>query len=357
MGLAVVAAWTTNPLLLGLIVGVAALVVMARREDAPWGRAFGLYLRIALLVVVIRVALRVVFGGDAGTTVLLTLPELPMPAWLGGVRIGGAVTAESVVASLVDGLRLATILVCFGAANCLANPRRLLRILPNALHEIGAAVTVALSVAPQLAESVVRVRRAQRLRGGAKAGLRRVAMPVLADALDRSIALAAAMDARGYGRPAPTSATARRLTAALLTVGLLGGCIGLYGLLDTTAPAGFGLPSLVAGAALLVAGVALAGRRTTHSRYRPDRWLGAEWAVVGTTAGTVGLVALGAWLDPASLHASIAPLAWPQLPILPAAGVLLAALPATLTPMPPLRAAAEAERAPRAHAQPAEVRS
>ncbi len=125
-----------------------------RREDAPWARAFGLYLRIGLVIVVLRVLLRIVFAGDTGTTVLFTLPELPLPGWFAGVGVGGPVTAEALVAAFVDGLRLATILICFGAANCLANPKRLLRLLPNALYEIGAAVTVALSVAPQLAESV-----------------------------------------------------------------------------------------------------------------------------------------------------------------------------------------------------------
>ena len=57
-----------------------------------------------------------------------------------------------------DGLRLATMLICLGAANALANPRRLLRSMPPALHEVSTAVVVALSVFPQLAESVVRVR-------------------------------------------------------------------------------------------------------------------------------------------------------------------------------------------------------
>ena len=53
------------------------------------------------------------------------------------------------------------------------------------------------TVAPQLAESVQRVRRARVLRGEGCAGVRsvgRVALPVLQDTLDRSLALASAMD-------------------------------------------------------------------------------------------------------------------------------------------------------------------
>lgn len=357
MSLALVAAWTTNPLLLGLVIAVASLVVVARREDAPWGRAFGLYLRLGIVIVVLRVVLRIVFAGDAGTTVLFTLPELPLPGWFTGVHVGGPVTAEALLAAFADGLRLAAILICFGAANCLANPKRLLRVLPNALYEIGAAVTVALSVAPQLAESVARVRRAQRLRGETSGGVRRVLVPVMADALDRSISLAAAMDARGYGRTGDEPASRRRLTAALLVGGLLGGCLGLYGLLDTTAPPPFGLPALVAGGSMVAVGMVLAGRRTAHTRYRPDRWLGAEWAVVASGAAALVLVATGATMDPASLHLALAPISWPGLPVLPTMGVLLAALPATLAPMPPLRAAAEAVPRPARSRSAVEARS
>lgn len=341
--LATVAAWTTNPLLLGLVIGVAAVVATARREDAPWARSFGLYLRVGLLVIAIRVVLRAVLAGGTGGLVLFTLPALPLPDWMAGIRIGGAVTAEALAAAFVDGLRLATILVCFGAANSLANPRRLLRALPNALSEAGAAVTVALSVAPQLAESLFRVRRAQRLRGGGRIGVRRAALPVLADALDRSIALAAAMDARGYGRASDVSLRQRRATTAVMVGGLLGMCAGMYALLDGSAPPGVVLGGLVAGGSLLAAGIALAGRWTRRTRHRPDRWLGAEWMVLATGIGCVALVSVGARLDPASMVAAISPLAWPQLPALPAAGILLASLPAMLAPMPPLRAMAAAE--------------
>ena len=340
IGLAVIAGATTNPLLLGLVIGVAALVVSARREDAPWGRAFGLYLRVGLLIVVLRVALRIVFGGEYGTTVLFTLPEIPLPDWVAGISIGGEVTAESVLAAAYDGLRLAAIVICFGAANSLANPKRLLRLLPNALYEVGASVTVALSVAPQLADSVARVRRARRLRTEGRAGPRAVLLPVLEDALDRSISLAAAMDARGYGRTSGESPARRRLTAGLLVVGLLGACIGLYGLLDASSPVPFGVPSLVVGVALVFVGLWAAGRRTRRSSYRDDPWRSAEWAVVGCSVAAVALVALGASLDPSDLHPSLVPLEWPALAIAPTAGILVAALPAVLAPMPPLRAAA-----------------
>ena len=139
-------------------------------------------------------------------------------------------------------------LICVGAANALANPRRLLASLPAALYEVGTALVVALAVFPQLAESIGRVRRARRLRGepgrGTR-GLRSLVVPVLEDALERSLKLAASMDARGYGRSGTATPGQRRLTGTLLVGGLVGLCVGTYAFLDSTAPRLLAGPMLV----------------------------------------------------------------------------------------------------------------
>ena len=83
-----------------------------------------------------------------------------------GITLLGPVTQESLLAGLYDGLRLATIVICVGAANSLANPKRLLRSVPPALYEIGTALVVAVTVLPQFADSARRVRAAQSLRAG-----------------------------------------------------------------------------------------------------------------------------------------------------------------------------------------------
>ena len=84
IGLATAASRTTNPLLLGLIIVVAAFVVSERRSDAPWARGFRGYLLAGLLIVVLRVVYRILFGGDYGDHVLVTLPEIPLPDWAVG---------------------------------------------------------------------------------------------------------------------------------------------------------------------------------------------------------------------------------------------------------------------------------
>ena len=343
VGLATAASRTTNPLLLGLIVAVLIVVVNARRSDAAWASMFRIYLIAGVVVIVLRVGLRVVFGGPYGTHVLFTLPEIPLPDWAVGVSIGGPVTAETLIAAFYDGLRLATTIACVGAANVLADARRLLRSVPNALHEIGAALVVALSVAPQLVESLLRVRRARRLRGGRSTGLRSIPglmLPVLADVLDRSLSLAAAMDARGYGRVAAVPARARRITGALVLVGLGGVAVGLYGLLDATSPGWLGLPMLAVGIGAGAAGLWLGGRRVERTVYRPDPWQRDETVVAATGIAAAAAMWVAGSLSPSAINPSITPPVWPVLVPIAVIGILIALLPAWLAP--PVRLAVTA---------------
>jgi energy-coupling factor transport system permease protein len=87
-------------------------------------------------------------------------------------------------------------------ASSLANPRTLLKSTPSALYEIASAVSVAINLAPQMISSLQRVQKARSLRGRSK-GLGSMAgtvIPVLEDAIDSSLSLAASMDSRGFGR-------------------------------------------------------------------------------------------------------------------------------------------------------------
>ena len=297
IGLAAAASLTTNPLTLLLLIAVATLVVTTRRSDQPWARSFRLYVWVGVVIVVIRVLFRILFGHDGGT-VLVDLPEIPLPDWVAGVRLLGPLTLESLLGGLYDGLRLATIVICIGAANALANPKRLLRSVPPALYEIGTALVVAVTVLPQFADSVRRVRAAQALRAGqtGRVGrLRRMLVPVLEDALERSLALAAGMDARGYGRGAGLTPAQRRRTGALMLIGLCGICVGVYAVLDRTAPRYLALPMLALGVVAAVAGLASAGRQVERTRYRPDRWQAPELVVVGSglVVGVVGWYVAG----------------------------------------------------------------
>jgi energy-coupling factor transport system permease protein len=334
LGLATAASRTTNPLLLGMIIAVAAFVVARRRTEAPWARGFRIYLFGGLAVVAIRVVFRMLFDAQEGDHVLFVLPEVPLPDAASALRIGGPVSLEGVLAAAYDGLRLATLLLCVGAANVLANPKRLLRSLPAALYELGAALTVAITLAPQVIESAWRVSRARQLRGSTSRRrlVREVAFPVLEDALDRSLSLAAAMDTRGYGRRAAVTAGRRRLTAALVLGGLLGVCVGTYGLLDGTTPRALGAPAMALGLLLAAGGMSLAGRQVRRTSYRPDPWAGPEWAVSACGAVAAATLIVVAHVDPAVLNPSLQPLTWPSLPLVPTLGLLVGLGPAWLAP-------------------------
>ncbi|MEU0739326.1 energy-coupling factor transporter transmembrane component T [Streptomyces sp. NPDC006134] len=337
LGLGAAATRTTNPLLLALLVAVSAYVVTARRPHAPWSRSYGTFVKLALAVIAVRLVFMAVFGsGVPGTHVLVTLPEVPLPDWAQGIRLGGEVTAEGLAYALYQAMKLAALLICVGAANALASPSRLLKALPGALYETGVAVVVALTFAPYLIADVRRLRAARRLRGRPDRGVRgllQVGLPVLEGALERSVALAAAMDARGYGRTARVPAAVRRTTAALTLAGLLGVCAGTYGML--TAEGGtYGLPVLLAGVAAALAGLWLGGRRSLRTRYRPDRWDLRSGLVAASGAAVAALLALAAVRDPAALNPSVVPPVAPALPLWPAAAVLLGLLPAFVTPAP-----------------------
>ncbi len=294
MGLAAGASMTTNPILLVLIVLVASLTVSLRRSDHPWSSSFRLYLVFGAVIVLVRVVFRVLFGGGYGTVVLVDLPTIPLPHWVAGITLLGPLTLESFLAGLYDGMRLATIVICVGAANALANPKRLLKSMPPALYEIGTAVVVAVSLLPQLADSLRRVRAARALRGvpGGRVGrLRGIVVPVMEDALERSMGLAAGMDARGYGRSGGLDPAQRRTTGALMLTGLVGICVGTYALLDQTAPQWLVWPGLVGGVGLAGLGFWSSGRRVQRSRYRPDHWHAAEVLVaLSGIAVAVGLI-------------------------------------------------------------------
>jgi len=336
LGLAAAASRTTNPLLLGLILAVVGLVVAARKPDTPWSRSFGAFLRLGLVVIVVRVVFQIIFGSALGLTVLVTLPSLALPDWMAGVRVGGDVTAEGLLYGLYDGLRLAVLLACIGAANSLASPSRLLKSVPAALYEVGVALVIALTFAPMLVADVDRVRQAQRLRGRPHRGMRAIAasaIPVFEGALDRSVSLAAAMDSRGYGRTAHVPVARRRAVSLLLLGGLVAIGIGAYGLLAGGGRSPWlGAPLGLAGVVAAAAALRLAGARSLRTRYRPDPWRWPEWAVSasGVLAGITVAWAAGSGL--AGMSPPVIPPGWPDLPLLPAAAVLLAALPAVASP-------------------------
>jgi len=190
---------TNSAWVAGFAIAVAAIAVHRFAEDAPWAKSFWFSLRLGAIILVIRTVVGVLIGVPIPGTRLFSVPILPLPSWIAGIRIGGVVTQERLLSSIHEGLIIIAVICLFGAAVSLTSPHKLLRVTPVVIYEFGVATVIATSALPQLVKSVGRIRRARTLRGDESPSWRSIAIPLLEDSLSRSLELAAAMDSRGYG--------------------------------------------------------------------------------------------------------------------------------------------------------------
>lgn len=320
-------------LLLSLLAGLSLVVLVAReRTRAPSSRVFAAFLRLAIAIIVLRIVFGVVFGTGSTGQVLFDLPQLALPDWVAGIRLGGPVTSGMLGQAVADGLWLGTVLASVGAATAVADPADLLRAVPGALYELGVSVVVALSFTPRLIDDAVRARQARRLRGQSTRGLRawnRTTLGVLAGGLDQAVTLAASMDSRGYGRIGADNASHRRSASLCMLAGLVATGLGLLGLLGLSLPTGIAFALLVAGLGIGAAGLVLGGRGRRRSRYRRLEFGLAELLVL-LSAAVLAAAFLAAATD-ASPGLQPAGLALSPVPALPWIACLLVLTPALVT--------------------------
>lgn len=191
----------------GLIFNLAAIfgiLALIQFRPSPTFRAapFALALRLALIATALRMFVALLIGVPMPGSTLFNLPELALPDFLVGIRIGGPVTSQRLTGALEEATLFSALILAFGAANALTTPTKLLKLFPKKLYGVGVATALATTLTPQFANSVSRIRRAQFLRGAQQNGFRswaRIGTPVLEDSLNRSLDLAAALEARGYG--------------------------------------------------------------------------------------------------------------------------------------------------------------
>jgi len=284
-----------NPLYLCLILLAAMQVFVTCRDDSPLARSFGLFARAGAIIFLGYLIFAVVtVGGARGATTLLRLPAIRLPDWLGGVVLGGPITAEALAWGATRGLAIWALMMLFGAFNALVDHYRLLRLAPRSLFHAGLAVTIAVAFVPGLVRSAAEIAQAQRARGhrfGGPASWLALVAPLLAGSLERSLQLAEALDARGYGRTAaPDAALTRRQAGVLAGLSLL--AAGLFAGLYYGPPA-FAPAALAVGAGALTLGLMLRalGRLVERSTYRRERWRRRDSALV--VAVIAGFCALG----------------------------------------------------------------
>jgi energy-coupling factor transport system ATP-binding protein len=212
-----IVATTRNPLYLLLVALCAGAAYRAARGDGE-GRdtaQWSLVLRAAWTLTTIAILFNTLTV-HAGDRALFALPrDLP----LAGAVIGGPVTLNALLYGLISALALGTLILIFAALNAAVGYEELLRLLPGPLTGLGVTMTVALGFLPQTIAALGEVREAQAVRGhtagrGGRAGrlgsLPPLVVPVLALGLERAIALAEAMAARGFGVPRAHHARVRR---------------------------------------------------------------------------------------------------------------------------------------------------
>jgi energy-coupling factor transport system permease protein len=256
---------TSNPFYLATA-ALVGLVVYASLPSGRRRRAYGLIVKIGLFFALLSIPFNVLTG-SSGSTVLLELPRLTFPNWLGGVTFGGETTAESLVYAVSRALRLVALLLVATAFNVGVDHYRLLRLVPRALRQLGVVVTVSVLLLPQAFAQGRAVAEAQRLRGRRMRGIRDAGafvVPVLAGALERSIQRAESLDARGFGSTPSADATGR--STALLTsasIGLTGCGVFLY----VWRRQEFALAALILAGLAAVLAVRSRGKGVETSRY------------------------------------------------------------------------------------------
>ena len=195
---------TSNPVYRGVVALCALNLILAR--GAPGARLRPLFIGMGIATVL--ATLVSMFLSHTGTHALFALPsDVPL--------LGGAVTFESAVSGLSTGLGIVAAVLAAAPLTLVSEPHELVSALPRALARTGAAIGAALNVMPGLARSAVEISDAQRMRGWRARRVRDwpdVAVPVVLTAVEGSLALAEAMEARGYGAGARTHYTVQRWT-------------------------------------------------------------------------------------------------------------------------------------------------
>lgn len=250
-----VALVSDNPVYRGLVVLAALDVLWAW---LPPGRRVRPLLTAASVAACFAVLLNLL-ASHTGVHVLARLPE-------GVPLVGGPLTVESAAFGATMGLGLMAALLAVAPLSLLLEPHDVVDAMPRALERTGVAVAASLNLVTRIGRTFGAVRDAQRLRGWRPRGIRswnEVLVPVVLTAIEDSVVLAEAMEARAFGagprthyapapwRPGDAAIVASAAAAGALFVAfrLAGGLADWYPYPALALPAVE--PALVAGCLLL----------------------------------------------------------------------------------------------------------
>jgi len=200
--LATAAIRSQNTLFGLLLILLLTFVVSKYKNTNNWVNHFKLTLQLALAATLIRLFFAVLIGTPLPGKIIFSLPQLELPNWLAGIRVGGDVTQERMFSVFTESLKFAVVLIAFGAASALSSPIQVIKLISGRIYLFGVTLIISISVLPQIVHSFNRVIAARRMRGLAKLTLsnfRSIITPVLEESIERAIDLSAAMESRGFG--------------------------------------------------------------------------------------------------------------------------------------------------------------
>jgi energy-coupling factor transport system permease protein len=192
-----VALVTSNPVYRGLVALVALDVLLTW---APRGRR----LRPLGWVIVLAAAFAALINllaSHTGANVIVRLPD-----WL--PLAGGPLTVESVAYGGAIGLGLVAALLAVAPLSIVLEPHDVIDAMPASMERTGIAVASSLNLVSGFGRTFAEVRDGQRMRGWRPRGLRswnEVLVPTLLTAIEDSVRLAEAMEARAFGAGRRTS--------------------------------------------------------------------------------------------------------------------------------------------------------
>ncbi len=275
---------TSNPFYIGVIGLCAAVVYAAHRTYAR--RALDALLLISLVIAPLTIPLNLLTG-SSGATVLFDLPSVTFPSWLAGVTLGGTVTSESLVYAATRAASIATIAALVCAFNAAVDHFRLLKLAPPSLAQLGIIVTVAALLVPETLARAASLREARIVRGR-DAGLRALPsllLPLLAEALERSIQRAESLDARGFGRLAVQRGSGDGVVAVFgVAIATIGAFAYYYG-----APTPVAFAGLVGGTLVTLAVVVRRGRDGALVAMRRQSMTRRDIGVLGATVAATAI--------------------------------------------------------------------
>ncbi len=304
---------------------IVVTVVRAVAVPASAGNRTRWFIRLAAIMALVGAAFNVMTV-RAGDIVLLELPA----SW---PVVGGAWTLNALVYGLVGGFTLFVLVLVGMTTAILIRWMDLFQILPKRLAPIAVTGSVAWGFLPQTALAWQNIQETMAMRGHRVRGVKDflpIVVPLLAGGLERSLTMAEALEARGFGSPAnPARRRSAFLSPIALVVGLAGMATAIF-LIAVGRTADGGLILMAAILALIVASRLAPVSGPPITSYAERRLTSADLVVMLASLVAIVATLVWVWWMPASLTLVFYPsLTWPDpvpLLLLALSGLLVPAL-------------------------------